>query len=108
FSAELAASGEWSGFFPVLGWMVLVHSAIGLGEAVITGLVLQLVLQTRPDLIHNPADLAPSRSVRWGQVALAGLAISLAVAAFLAPLASTCPDGLEYIGERLNFMADES
>jgi hypothetical protein len=38
------------------------------------------------------------------QIALAGLAIALAVAVFLAPFASEHPDGLEYVGERLGFL----
>src|SRR4051794_14100737 len=39
FAIELAASGSQADFFRVLGWMALVHAAIGVGEAVITGLV---------------------------------------------------------------------
>ena len=33
FAIELAASGRLVGFFRVLGWMALVHAAIGVGEA---------------------------------------------------------------------------
>ncbi len=108
FAVELAASGEWDSFFPVLGWMTLVHSAIGLGEAVITGLALQFVLRARPDLIYNPDDLVPALSGRWGQVAAAGLAVSLAVASFVAPIASESPDGLEFVGAKLRFLTAES
>ena len=39
FAIEFGASRSWGGFLGVLRWMVLVHVAIGLGEAVITGLV---------------------------------------------------------------------
>lgn len=108
FALELTASGRWSSFLDVLGWMALVHAAIGLGEAIITGLVLRLVLSTRPDLIHNPemGDVAaPTR--RFGQAAVCGLAVSLAVAIFLAPLASDHPDGLEWVGQRLGFLSEE-
>lgn len=107
FAVELAASGEWANFLPILGWMTLVHSAIGLGEAIITGLVLQPILLARPDLVYNPEGLAPGRPARLGQVAAAGLAVSLAVATFLAPIAYDAPDGLEYVGTRLNLLADE-
>ena len=107
FAVELAASGRMADFPEILGWMVLVHSVIGVGEAIITGLVVRFVLQVRPDLIldddedsENPRS--PAR--RWGQVALAGLAIASAVAIFLAPLASTNLDGLEFVGGRLKFI----
>ncbi|CAN5859627.1 hypothetical protein BH23PLA1_BH23PLA1_34390 [soil metagenome] len=106
FAVELAASGRGPGFLNVLGWMTLVHAVIGLGEAIITGLVLRFLLLTRPDLIFEPDKDEEPR--RWRQIALAGLGISLAVAAFLAPLASPQDDGLEFVGARLGFMAEES
>jgi cobalt/nickel transport system permease protein len=106
FAIELAASGRWSDFPSILGWMALVHAAIGLGEALITGLVLRFLLLTRPDLIP---DAEPGRAAgRWGQAALAGLGIALALAVFLAPFASERPDGLEYVGEKLGFIQDGS
>ena len=45
---ELTASGHWQSFLPVLGWMLLVHAMIGVGEALITGVVLQTALRHRP------------------------------------------------------------
>ena len=106
-AVELAASGGAGGFLRVLGWMALVHAAIGLGEALITGLVLRSVLLARPDLIDDPGLRGkPSAAGRWGQVAGAGLAVALAVAIFLAPFASSSPDGLEYVGARLGFRKD--
>jgi cobalt/nickel transport system permease protein len=118
FAVELSVSGSgrWAGFFQVLSWMALVHAAIGLGEAVITGLVLRFVLLTRPDLVYQaelidtkdlPAD-ARARGLRWGQTAAAGLAIALGVAVFLAPFASEYDDGLEYVGARLGFLKEEA
>ena len=83
--------------------MALVHAAIGVGEAVITGLVVRFILLTRPDLVYEPKTRGRLPRRRWGQVAVAGLAIALAVAVFLAPFASETPDGLEYVGERLGF-----
>lgn len=101
FSVELAASGRWSSFVDVLGWMTLVHAAIGLGEAVITGMVVRFLLLVRPDLFDEGAGIEPaSAATRWGGSALAGLAIALAVAIFLAPMASERPDGLEYVGSK--------
>ena len=104
FAIELAASGRRSDFFTVLGWMVLVHAGIGLGEALITGLVLRLILRTRPDLIYDPKPGDVSRTRQWGQVLVAGLGIALAVAIFLAPFASAYDDGLEWVGGRLGFL----
>ncbi len=102
FSLEFAASGHLSAFKNVLGWMILVHAAIGVGEALITGCVLRFVLLARPDLLEaEPAAGAPGTSprTRYIQTAFAGLAVSLAVALFLAPLASQQKDGLEWVGE---------
>lgn len=105
-AVELAAGGA-AGFFTVLGWLTLVHAAIGLGEALITGVVVRFVLLTRPDLIYE-ADPRPATAARWGQVAFAGLAASLAVAVFLAPFASTEKDGLERVGAWLGFLREGS
>ncbi|MFO0909337.1 MAG: energy-coupling factor ABC transporter permease [Isosphaeraceae bacterium] len=116
FSAELAASGRWADFVQVLTWMTLVHAVIGVGEAIITGLVLRFILSTRPDLLYNPdprpalnqeagsATGVASPRPAWWRIGAAGLAVSLAVGVILAPFASEAPDGLEYVGERLNFL----
>jgi cobalt/nickel transport system permease protein len=106
FAIELAASGRWSDFLRVLSWMTLVHAAIGVGEAMITGLVLRFVLLVRPDFVYEPDAAATSRLARGGQSAAAGLTIALAVAGFLAPFASDSPDGLEFVGARLGFLKD--
>jgi cobalt/nickel transport system permease protein len=104
FALELAASGWRQNFFTILGLMTLVHAAIGVGEALITGLVLRFLLLARPDLVYEPAPDVPSAGGRAGQVAVGGLAIALAVSVFLAPFASEHPDGLEWVGERLGFL----
>lgn len=107
FAIELGLSGNGVAFFDVLGWMALVHAGIGLGEAVITGLVLRFVLQARPDLIHDPRDLGElERRPASAGVAVAGVLVALAVAILLAPLASEHPDGLEWVGERLGFLKE--
>lgn len=113
FSVELAASGRRDQFLRVLSWMALVHAGVGVGEAIITGMVLRFILSTRPDLIYepDPADLASTPSGRvkgWLQVAAAGLAVAMAVGIFLAPFASSRPDGLEYVGGKLDFLKEGS
>ena len=60
----LAASGRWADFPAILGWITLIHAAIGLGEAVITGLVVRFVLLTRPDLVYDPAARGGPRGRR--------------------------------------------
>lgn len=110
FAVELAASGRSGGFFRILGWMALVHAAIGLGEALITGLVLRTLLLARPDFIYDPkpAEGVEGRGWAWGRAAFAGLAVAMGVAVFLAPFASQHPDGLEFVGEKLGFVGDEA
>ena len=102
FAVELAASGRWRDFGPILAWMAIVHAAIGVGEAVLTGLILRFTLSARPDLLPLPPTPGPVG--RRGQQLAAGLGVALAVAVFLGPLASTRPDGLEFVGAKLGFM----
>ena len=71
FAVELAASGR-GGFFQILSLMALVHAAIGLGEAIITGLVVRFLLVRRPDLFETPEgpdaaaiSLAGAGAKRW-------------------------------------------
>lgn len=109
FSVELAASGRRAEFLQVLSWMTLVHAVIGVGEAVITGLVLRFVLLTRPDLIYEPDVKGEATAAgQWWQVVAAGLAVAMAVGILLAPFASELPDGLEYVGERFGFVKDDA
>lgn len=112
---ELAATTGRANFYRVLTWMALVHAAIGLGEAIITGMVVRFILLTRPDLIDSDpgeklepefeGDVVPSR---WAMTILAGLGVALAIAVFLSPLASELPDGLEFVGQRIGFLRGEA
>jgi cobalt/nickel transport system permease protein len=91
--------------------MALVHAGIGVGEALITGMVLRFILMTRADLIYDETEAVgseASRRVLGGfQVAAAGLGIALAVAVFLGPFAWDAPDGLEFVGQRLSFLGPD-
>jgi cobalt/nickel transport system permease protein len=109
FAVELTASGRGAGFLRVLGWMALVHAVIGLGEAVITGLVVRTLLIRRPDLFGFSAgeeQIATTTETRWVHTMAGGLCVALAVAVFVAPLACGWPDGLEFVGEKLGFLTD--
>lgn len=99
-AVEITASHRSPLFLPVLGWMTLVHAAIGVGEALITGVVVQSILRVRPDLVPDPEAGPTVFGTRWGHPVLAGLAVAVATAVFLGPLASEWPDGFEYVGEK--------
>jgi len=108
FAIELGASGHRADFLRILTWMALVHAVIGMGEAVITGLVVRFLLVRRPDLfeLHDALKSESRGALRWGQTVLGGLGIALAVAVFLGPFASEQPDGLEFVGEKLGFLKE--
>jgi cobalt/nickel transport system permease protein len=108
FALELAFSSSFESFGKIFVWMVLVHAAIAVGEALITGLVLRGVLWSDPELVRTEAsDRQPhetrSRSIPW----LAALLITAAVVVLLAPMASPYADGLEYVGERFGFIPED-
>ncbi len=111
FCIEFAASHLADGFnMPrVFLLMAAYHSLIGVGEALITGMIVSCVLTQRPELIYAPDDSSAS----WlgaGRFAGAGLVLALAVAAFLAPFASDAADGLETVAQAAQFdqLAQES
>jgi len=108
FCATLAAAtltALWlalSGLYPldgILPPMLLTHVAIGVLEAGLTGAIAATVLRWRPDLVHGLDRDAPRAHA--AATALGLLAVGLVVAAFLAPFASSLPDGLERTFERL-------
>jgi len=95
-AAELAISGT----VPLVPALVAVgggHLLMGIGEAVITGAILAVVLRTRPELATGLAE--PSHVGRALARATAIAAVGLAVAA--AYLASSRPDALESALDRL-------
>lgn len=98
-AGQLALSGTvpWTLGFPA---MVNVHLLIGLGEAVITGLVVSAVMAARPELVA--ANAARSLTGRKSFLAY-GLLITAGMAVFVAPFACPWPDGLEKVAEHLGF-----
>ncbi len=83
----------------VLPAMVGVHAVIGLGEALITAIVLSLVMRMRPELVDRAAPVTSAS--RPGTLVVLGLAASLALGLFVSPFACPWPDGLERVVERL-------
>ncbi len=112
-AGELASSGrvEWNYFFPV---MMYVHALIGIGEGVITALVLAAIASVRPELIvpsPNAGEVAtqhPRPKPSLKPVLVFGLIASLGIALFLAPFASPWPDGLDWAAQKFGFKGKES
>jgi cobalt/nickel transport system permease protein len=98
-SWELALAGNHA-VGPTVQLMVSVHSLIGIGEALLTGLVVVSLLRVRPEIFEPPSTHAGYRTM---QVFAGGLAVALVTAVFASPWASKLPDGLDYAAERLGF-----
>jgi cobalt/nickel transport system permease protein len=110
--ATLAAAGSCAEQLALSGaarwWVVapaalVVHALIGVGEAVITALIVAAVLRVRPELIEPQAQ----HPERHGSPVPAGLGLALAVVVLLAPLTYVAPDGLTRVAQRLGFQSSE-
>jgi cobalt/nickel transport system permease protein len=104
--ASLCCAGElaWSGVAPwglVFPAMANIHMLIGLGEGLITALVLVAIQKTRPDLFDRGAHSNSARSYR--PVLAGGLLVTLALLLLGLPFASRWPDGLERVAQSLGF-----
>ncbi|MFH0907630.1 MAG: energy-coupling factor ABC transporter permease [bacterium] len=99
-AGQLAMSGTvaWGVAFPA---MAGIHALIGIGEALITTLVVASVARTRPELMleRQESEARPEYGALLGQ----GLLVSLGLAAFVAPFACGWPDGLEKVAGALGF-----
>jgi len=105
-AAELAWSGtvRWGAAFTA---MTSVHMVIGVGEGVISALVLLAIQRVRPDLGSEAGEEVGRGGTRpyrgWGEVVGFGLLAALGLALFVAPVACPWPDGLESVAARLGF-----
>jgi cobalt/nickel transport system permease protein len=81
--------------------MTSVHMAIGVGEGLISALVLLAIQRVRPDLTSEVNGGEPSQP--WGELVRYGLLAALGVAVFVAPFACSWPDGLESVAAKLGF-----
>ena len=96
-AGEVASSGKvtWLAIFPMLAG---IHMLIGIGEGLITALVLLTIARTHPELLGlTPPTTAAASPVRarLAPLLVFGLLISLGLAFFVAPFACPWPDGLE-------------
>jgi len=93
--AELAWSGV-AGWQRILLAMTGIHAVIGIGEGVITALVLVAIVRVRP-------ELADEQSAPPAQVLTLGLVVVLGLILFVSPFACRWPDGLERVAATLGF-----
>jgi len=98
-SIELAASGT-SPLSLALPAMAGVHALIGLGEGLITSGAIGFLQASRPELLQA-GEMAPGR--RGAVAVVAGMVLALTVAT-LSPLASSSPDGLEFVAGQHGFL----
>ena len=100
-AGELSLSGvvPWSvGAIAMAG----VHMVMGIGEALITTLVILAIDRTRPEILADSAAGLPLRST--AETMVFGLVISLGLGMFVSPIASAWPDGLERVAGALGFL----
>ena len=80
--------------------MISTHFLIGIGEGVITALIVGLLVRVRPDLVYA-YDRNDSNTTN---VSLYGLFIVLILLlTLITPFASSSPDGLESVAENFGF-----
>lgn len=98
-SLQLAASGT-SPANIVVPAMVAIHALIGIGEGLITAGALAFIHATSKGLLK----VNESKLVAYKGVMIGGSVIALLLAV-LSPLASSHPDGLEWVAEQHNFIS---
>jgi cobalt/nickel transport system permease protein len=106
FLAALVCAGElsFSHTLPpgiVFPAMAGVHALIGIGEGLITALVLLAIARVRPDLLE-PASGPAARGAGWEFLLLGGVVV-LGLALFVSPYACAWPDGLDKVAEKFGF-----
>jgi len=97
-AGELAVSGTvaWRVALPA---MAGAHMVLGLGEALVTALIVAAVARSRPELLHEPALADGWR--RSAGVAAYGFLVALGMVVFVAPVASRAPDVLQRVAAEL-------
>ena len=95
---ELAISGTSPAniAIPAMGG---VHMLIGLGEALITFGALAFLYTSRRDLLQSTESTSKGSKIIW----VGGMVIAV-ILAVLSPLASSNPDGLEWVAEKYGFL----
>lgn len=96
-------------FDTVFGAMVSVHLLIGVGEGVVSGLVIAAILRSRQDIVFGAQDLPSltgtgggtepklATSVKWRTFIVCAAGLSVVMAAVFSQLAASTPDGFERV-----------
>ena len=80
--------------------MVSSHVLIGIGEGIITGLIVSLLLRVRSDLVY----VNQNKEIKNNATSIYGIFILLILLLTLVtPYASSSPDGLESVAESYGF-----
>lgn len=96
-------------FDTVFGAMVGVHLLIGIGEGIISAMVVAAVMASRPDLVYGARDLTREQAAERPRIGMrafliaAGL-VALVVATVVSQFAVDNPDGLERVAEDQGFI----
>jgi cobalt/nickel transport system permease protein len=101
-AGELALSGTLppGRVFPA---MVGVYALIGIGEGLITSLVILAIARTRPDLL-DAGDSPGPRGAGIEFLAF-GLVVALGLVIFISPYACSWPDGLDKVAQKFGFQS---
>lgn len=97
-------------FDTVFAAMVGVHTLIGVGEGLISGLVVAAVLASRPDLVAGARDLTNAEltyrpRVRARVFVIAAFFVTVFIAAVGSQFAGSAPDGLERVAADQGFLS---
>jgi len=97
-SLELALSGTSPAniAIPAMGG---IHALIGIGEGLITLGAVSLIMSSKPQLLEKKSEEKVGSSFVW----ISGLVLTV-VLLIISPLASSKPDGLEWVAEKLGFL----
>lgn len=99
-AGELALSGTLSPqiVFPA---MMSVHMLIGIGEGLITALVVLAIARVRPELLESEKE---SHTAKIGfEFAFVAIIVAMGLAIFVSPYACSWPDGLDKVAEKFGF-----
>jgi len=104
FIASLAAALElsFSGTSPAnvaIPAMGGIHALIGIAEGLITLGAVSLLMASKPQLVDQPSKANIKSSLVW----VVGMVFTVILLVF-SPLASSKPDGLEWVAEKLGFL----
>ena len=96
-------------FDSVFGAMVGVHVLIGVGEALLSALVIGAVMATRPDLVAGARDLTPDQLADRARVPartfwIGGVFVAVFFAVVVSQFAADDPDGLERVAADQGFV----